>query len=83
MKLMPASSAAWIVAIDVSWSGSPQPPNIIAPRHSGLTWIPVRPRLRYSMGSDCTPALGELMIASNEVRKRYVAASPGRVTSTE
>ena len=37
------------VAIDVSWSGSPQPPNIIAPRHSGLTWIPVRPRLRYSI----------------------------------
>src|SRR5882757_10596602 len=49
MKLMPASSAAWIVAIDVSWSGSPQLPNIIAPRHNGLTWIPVRPRLRYSM----------------------------------
>src|SRR6185369_12026396 len=49
MKLMPASRAAWIVVIDVSWSGSPQPPNIIAPRHSGLTWIPVRPRLRYSM----------------------------------
>src|SRR3954467_11613195 len=48
-KLMPASSAAWMIRIDLSWSGSPQAPNIIAPRQSGLTLTPVLPRLRYSM----------------------------------
>ena len=46
MKLMPASSARWMTLMDVSWSGSPQAPNIMAPRQSGLTLIPVRPRLR-------------------------------------
>jgi hypothetical protein len=30
--------------------GLPQAPNIMAPRQSGLTLIPVRPRVRYSMG---------------------------------
>ena len=43
MKLMPASSAAWMIATESSWSGLPQPPNIIAPRQSGLTFTPVRP----------------------------------------
>src|SRR4051794_30164996 len=38
-----------MILIDVSWSGSPHAPNIMAPRQSGLTCIPVRPRLRYSM----------------------------------
>jgi len=36
-KLMPASSARWMTAIDASWSGLPHAPNIIAPRQSGLT----------------------------------------------
>src|SRR6266550_3005202 len=49
MKLMPASRAAWMMRIDSSWSGSPQVPNIIAPRHSLLTETPVRPRGRWSM----------------------------------
>src|SRR3954451_11464973 len=49
MKLIPASSARWIVRIPSSWSGVPQAPNIIAPRHSGLTWTPVRPSSRYSI----------------------------------
>src|ERR1700759_3871464 len=49
MKLIPASSARWMILIDVSWSGSPHAPNIMEPRQSGLTCIPVRPRLRYSM----------------------------------
>jgi len=44
MKLMPASSALWMMRTDSSWSGSPQDPNIIAPRHRGLTLMPVRPR---------------------------------------
>src|SRR3954447_19517216 len=46
---MPASSAAWMIRIDLSWSGSPHAPNIIAPRHRGLTLTPVLPRLRYSI----------------------------------
>src|SRR6478735_1630664 len=46
---MPASSAAWMIRIDFSWSGSPHAPNIIAPRHKGLTLTPVLPRLRYSI----------------------------------
>src|SRR5205823_6733232 len=49
MKLIPASSARWMTRIDSSWSGLPQAPNIIAPRHSGLTCTPVLPRLRSSM----------------------------------
>ena len=48
MKLMPASSARWMIAIDSSWSVLPQAPNIIVPRQSGLTWTPVRPSERYS-----------------------------------
>src|SRR4051812_23008664 len=54
---MPASSAAWMIRIDLSWSGSPQAPNIIAPRHSGLTLTPVLPRLRYSMVQRRYPSL--------------------------
>src|ERR1700704_6202969 len=49
MKLMPASRAAWMTAIESSWSGLPQAPNIMAPRQSGLTWTPVLPRVRYSI----------------------------------
>src|SRR3954468_8028125 len=49
MKLMPASRAAWMMRIDSSWSGSPQAPNIIAPRQSLLTETPVRPSGRCSM----------------------------------
>src|SRR3954454_19512978 len=49
MKLIPASRARWMILMDASWSGSPQAPNIMAPRQSGLTCMPVRPRLRYSM----------------------------------
>ena len=54
MKLMPASSAAWMIATDSSWSGLPQAPNIMAPRHSGLTLTPVRPKLRYSIAPAAT-----------------------------
>ena len=34
---------------DSSWSGLPQAPNIIAPRHSGLTFTPVRPNALNSI----------------------------------
>src|SRR4051812_8445765 len=49
MKLMPASSARWMILIESSWSGLPQAPNIMAPRQSGLTWTPVLPSVRYSI----------------------------------
>src|SRR6188768_852340 len=49
MKLIPASSARWMIRIESSWSVLPQAPNIIAPRHSGLTWTPVLPSVRYSI----------------------------------
>src|SRR5204862_7421339 len=49
MKLIPASSARWMMRIDSPWSVLPQSPNIIAPRHSGLTLTPVLPRLRSCM----------------------------------
>src|SRR3954447_1148457 len=38
-----------MIRIESSWSGLPHAPNIIAPRHRGLTWTPVLPRLRYSI----------------------------------
>src|SRR5437867_703717 len=47
MKLMPASSARWIMRIESC--SSVGPPNIIAPRQSGDTLIPARPKFRYSM----------------------------------
>jgi hypothetical protein len=49
MKLIPASSALWMILTASSWSELPNAPNIIAPRHIWLTETPVRPRGRYSM----------------------------------
>src|SRR6476469_6664709 len=54
MKLIPASSARWMIAMDSSWSGLPQAPNIMAPRQSGLTLTPVRPSVRSCMVKDAT-----------------------------
>src|ERR1700678_610439 len=54
MKLIPASSARWMILIDSSWSGLPHAPNIIAPRHIGLTLTPVAPSGRYSIALDHT-----------------------------
>src|SRR4051795_2694198 len=51
MKLIPPSSAAWMIRTDSSWSVLPQSPNIIAPRQSGLTLTPVLPRLRSCMAA--------------------------------
>ena len=50
---LPASSAAWMIRIESSWSGLPHWPNIIAPRQSGLTLTPVRPSERISMRRQC------------------------------
>src|SRR3954449_5081926 len=49
MKFSPASRARSMIRIDSSWSLFPQSPNIMAPRHSGLTNMPVRPRFRCSI----------------------------------
>src|SRR4029450_1271284 len=54
MKLIPASRARWMIAMDSSWSGLPQAPNIMAPRQRGLTWTPVRPSGRSCMVKDAT-----------------------------
>jgi hypothetical protein len=48
-KLIPWWSAAWMMRTQSSWSGLPTAPNIIVPRHWALTWMPVRPRVRYRM----------------------------------
>ena len=56
MKLIPASSALWMILIASSWSGLPKAPNIMAPRHIWLTETPVRPRGRYSMESSLVAA---------------------------
>src|SRR6478736_4267167 len=55
MKFRPASSALWMIRIDSSWSLLPQSPNIMAPRQSGLTYVPVRPRVRCSIGQTLLP----------------------------
>src|SRR3954447_10881936 len=50
-KLIPASSAAWMIRTESSWSVLPQSPNIIAPRQSGLTLTPVEPSSRSCMAA--------------------------------
>src|SRR5690242_19261114 len=55
MKLIPASSARWMIRIDSFSSLLPQSPNIMAPRQSGLTYMPVRPSVRCSIGSTLLP----------------------------
>src|SRR4030095_15006219 len=69
MKLIPASSARWMIATDSSWSGLPQAPNIMAPRQSGLTLTPVRPSGRSCMVKDATemsdsPSVGLLRLGA-------------------
>jgi hypothetical protein len=44
---MPASRARWMMRTESASSLLPQLPNIIAPRHSGLTETPVRPRILF------------------------------------
>src|SRR5450755_470634 len=50
-KLIPASSAVWIIRIDSSWSVLPMAPSIIVPSANPLTEIPVPPRTLRSMSS--------------------------------
>ena len=48
---MPASSARWMIRIESDSSALPHGPNIIVPKHSGLTETPVRPRILFCMVS--------------------------------
>src|SRR6266516_4824111 len=79
MKLIPASSAAWMMLIDSSWSGLPHEPNIIAPRHSLLTETPVRPNTRCSMRCSCSDVLGSAVIDADVECGRLVWNSSLRV----
>src|SRR2546426_6692414 len=64
MKLMPASSARWMIRIESSWSVLPQAPNIIAPRHRGLTLTPVVPSVRCSTGRRLPGRRGRLPLCA-------------------
>src|SRR5271165_1671985 len=83
MKLMPASSARWMIRMLSSWSLVPQSPNIIAPRHSLLTETPVRPRGRYSIvapypsvGISCRFAVSMVVIAARPGQAPAPARTP-------
>jgi hypothetical protein len=69
---MPASSAAWMMRVESSWSVLPQVPNIIVPMQSFETWTPVRPRGRYSMSCSCSGAGEGRQVASNFYPDRLV-----------
>ncbi len=64
MKLIPASNARWMMRTESSWSGLPHSPNIMAPRHSGLTLTPVRPSARIFTMQSYPKAQGPLVTAS-------------------
>src|ERR687892_381884 len=79
MKLIPASRARWIMRTDSSWSRSPQAPNIIAPRQSGLTFAPVRPSVRCSMRVETrdgrlSPLAAEPMASRTDIRNVAIIA---------
>src|ERR671919_3016837 len=79
MKLIPASRARWMMRTDSSWSRSPQAPNIIAPRQSGLTFAPVRPSVRCSMRVETSdgglsPLAAEPMASRTDIRNVAIIA---------
>src|SRR3954451_1971925 len=74
MKLIPASSARWMMRIESLWSVLPQAPNIIAPRQSGLTCTPVRPRGRISMAATLRGSMSLLVLK--------LPLAPGLLTDT-
>src|SRR3954467_15885723 len=69
---MPASSAAWMMRIDSSWSGLPHDPNIIAPRHSLLTETPVRPRGRSSISGFGVLVIGDVLVPRDRAARVVV-----------
>src|SRR5450755_4091430 len=68
-----------MMRIDSSWSALPQLPNIIAPRQSGLTFTPVRPRVLWSMCETYRrPRTGRRREGSAGRSDRDVAGARGR-----
>src|SRR4051812_41060395 len=65
-KLMPASSAQWMMRMESARSSLPQGPNIMAPRHRGLTWTPVRPSGRYCMAVPFFVSGGERLLGGRD-----------------
>ena len=67
-----------MMRIDSSWSRSPQAPNIIAPRQSGLTFTPVRPSVRCSMRVETSDGrlspLAPAMAARADIRNVAIIA---------
>src|SRR5215213_4676932 len=70
MKLIPASSAAWMMRTDSSCSGLPHAPNIIAPRQNLLTDTPVRPSGRCSIAVTCPESHCRYSPARSSARKQ-------------
>src|SRR4051794_13007274 len=82
MKLIPPSRAAWMIRTESSWSVLPQAPNIIAPRHSGLTCMPVRPSGRCSIGRSlrgCPQGGRQPLAAALDRRVAEDQAGPARM----
>ena len=82
MKLIPASSAVWMIRIDSSWSGLPHAPNIIAPRQNLLTDTPVRPNWRCSIGSPFLAPRSSYAGPAYETRSNGHASASQRETSS-
>src|SRR5215472_2612836 len=89
-KLIPESSALWMIAMLWSWSGLPQVlPNIIAPRQNGLTRTPVEPSTRVVMFATLWGLVGRLSDGRCPGRSRLLrrrttlplSALPGKVAA--
>src|SRR3954453_13633682 len=78
MKLIPASSARWMIWTDSSWSLLPQSPNIIAPRQRGLTYMPVAPRVRCSIRRGYPLESAGSRVRPADERRRRVGSAPRR-----
>src|SRR4051812_6519288 len=65
-KLMPASRARWMIRMESARSSLPHGPNIMAPRHRGLTWTPVRPSGRYCMAVPFFVSGGERLLGGRD-----------------
>lgn len=68
-RLIPASSAVWIIRIDSAWSVFPMAPSIMVPSASSLTEMPVPPSvLRFI-----------LVLFPRSLRPRYSSARPSEL----
>src|SRR5581483_216899 len=64
-----------MIATQSSWSRLPKAPNIIAPRHSVLTFTPVVPSVRYFIAAEATRG-GAAMAPGSPPAQRL--GGPGR-----